>query len=85
MALDRNVGPEWSTPITLGENTIFQVQAGAVYLDLGADAPDLDDALFLVQDPERPLRDSVIVPSGVTVRWRQAGGRRAKLYYASLG
>jgi hypothetical protein len=85
MALERNVGPVWSSPaLTLTEDTIFQVHAGAVYLDIGGTAVDDDDGLLLVQDPARPLRDTVTIPAGVDVRWRRAGERTAKLYYAPL-
>lgn len=84
MALERNVGPEWSSALTLTEATLFQVHAGAVYLDIGGAAAAEDDGLLLVQDPMRPLRDSVEIPAGATVRWRRAGERGAKLYYAAL-
>jgi hypothetical protein len=85
MALARNVADTWSAPITLATDTIFQVQAGSVYLDLGGTATDLDDGLLLVQDPMRPLRDSVVVPAGTNIRWRRAGARSTKLYYGDLG
>lgn len=85
MTLVRDVGEAWSSPaVTLAEDTIFQCQAGAIYLDIGAAATDDDDALFMSQDPGRPLRDSVVIPAGIEVRWRRAGGRPAKLYYAAL-
>ena len=86
MALERNVGPDWSDALTLTADTIFQVHAGAVYLALDATtAPaDLDDGLLLVQDPMRPLRDSVTIPSGVAVRWRRAGERTTKLYHGAV-
>ena len=85
MTLARSIGPAWSTPITLAADTIFQIQAGAVYLDIGGTATDDDDGLFLVQDPMRPLRDTVVIPAGVDVSWRRASERSAKLYYAPLG
>lgn len=84
MTLVRDVSSTPSAVITLAEDTIFQCQAGAIYLDIGAAATDDDDAMFLAQDPGRPLRDSVVIPAGVDVRWWRAGGRSAKLYYAAL-
>lgn len=84
MTIVRDVPPVWSATITTTVDTLFQVQAGAIYLDIGGAATEADDGLFLVQDPVRPLRDSVVIPAGVTLRWKRAGGREAKLYYADL-
>ena len=77
----------WSDPITLTAPVMFQCQAGTVFLAIlsAGDTPASDDdGLILVQDPMRPLRDSVIVPEGKDVRWRAANDRPTKLYYAEL-
>jgi len=84
MTIARNVGPAWSAPITLTADTVFQVQAGSIYLDIGGAASADDDGLFLSQDPMRPLRDSATIPAGTVVRWRRAGERSTKLFYAAL-
>ena len=79
---------DWSSPLTLTAETIFQCQAGTVFLAIlsAGDTPASDDdGLVLVQDPMRPLRDSVVIPEGKDVRWRRVNGRPAKLYYAALG
>lgn len=85
MTIVRNVSEAWSTPtLNLTHDTLVQVHAGAIYLDLGGTATDLDDGLFLVQDPARPLRDSFVVPANVPFRFRRAGKRSTKVYYGAL-
>lgn len=85
MTLVRNVPETWSDPaITHTAATIIQVQSGAIYVDVGGAAASLDDGLLLVQDPDRPLRDTFVVPANVTFRLRRASGRSAKVYYAEL-
>ena len=76
---------DWSSPLTLTADTIFQCQAGTVFLAIGDEPDSDDDGLVLVQDPMRPLRDSVVIPPGTDVRWRRANDRPTKLYYAALG
>lgn len=75
---------DWSAPTTLAADTLFQCQAGTTMLGIGADAPDMDDGFILIQDPVRPLRDSITLPAGTVVRWRRVSPRPTKLYYTAL-
>ena len=85
MTIARNVSEAWSTPVVNStQPTLVQVHAGAIYLDIGGAATDLDDGLFLVQDPARPLRDSFVVPANMPFRFRRAGKRSTKVYYGAL-
>jgi hypothetical protein len=74
----------WSSVLTTTVDTLFQVQAGTILLAIGTPA-DLNDGLTLSIDNIQ-VRDSVIVPAGLDVQWRNpVAANRAKLWYADFG
>lgn len=70
MALIRDVKNEWSAPVTLTTDEIWQARDGSVFLTTGA-SPDSDDGICLV------MRDGVRLGAGLEVRYRKSGDTAA--------
>ena len=70
MALIRDVKTEWSDPITLAKDEIWQARSGSVYVTTTAD-PETDDGLCMV------LRDGIRLGAGLQVRYRKEGNTTA--------
>ncbi len=70
MALIRDAQTEWSAPVTLATDEIWQARHGSVFLTTTAD-PDADDGISLV------LRDGLRLGAGVSVRYRKSGSTEA--------
>lgn len=78
---------EWSSPLSLGADTLFQVHSGSVFLAYGASAPESeDDGVMLTVEHGTNGRDSIVVPSGTTVRWRRVVPKKTTvLWYGAEG
>jgi hypothetical protein len=78
---------DWSSPVTIANDTLFQVHSGSLFLAFGAAAPATgDDGLMLTVEHATNGRDSVIVPTGTNVRWRRAVPKKTTvLWYGVLG
>jgi hypothetical protein len=63
MALIRDANAQWSAPVTLDTDEVWQARSGIVFLTTSSD-PDPEDGLSLV------LRDGLRLGSGLTVRYR---------------
>lgn len=70
MSLIRDIGTDWSDPVTLTKEEIWQARCGSVFLTT-TDSPEDDDGLAMV------LRNGVQLRSGVTVRYRKHGDNEA--------
>ena len=66
MALIRDVKTEWSAPLTLAQDEIWQARSGSIFISTTAE-PESDDGLAMV------LRDGVRLGAGVSVRYRKEG------------
>ena len=63
MALIRDAKAQWSAPVTLQTEEVWQARSGVVFLTTSAE-PEPEDGLALV------LRDGLRLGAGVTVRYR---------------
>ena len=70
MALIRDAQNEWSDPVTLTKDEIWQARHGSVYLTTTAD-PEADDGITLV------MRDGLRIGAGLSVRYRKTGSTDA--------
>lgn len=66
MALIRDARNEWSDPVTLQQDEIWQARDGNIFITT-TDSPESDDGIALV------LRDGVRLGAGLSVRYRKAG------------
>lgn len=66
MALIRDARNEWSEPVTLEVEEIWQARDGNIFITTTAE-PASDDGLAMV------LRDGVRLGAGLTVRYRKSG------------
>jgi hypothetical protein len=66
MSLIRDVRQEWSDPVTLDHDEIWQARSGSIFFTTSPD-PEGDDGLAMV------LRDGVRLGAGVAVRYRKEG------------
>lgn len=66
MALIRDLTNEWSAPVTLKADEIWQARDGHVFLTTSAE-PEADDGIGMVQ------RDGLRLAAGLTVRYRKSG------------
>lgn len=66
MALIRDAKNEWSAPVTLAKDEIWQARDGNVFITT-SDSPETDDGLSLV------LRDGVRLGAGLQIRYRKTG------------
>lgn len=70
MALIRDVKNEWSAPVTLTTDEIWQARDGSVFLTTSA-SPESDDGIGLV------MRDGLRLGAGLQVRYRKSGDTAA--------
>lgn len=70
MSLIRDIGTEWSAPITLDHDEIWQARSGSIFFTTSS-APEADDGLAMV------LRDGILLRAGVSVRYRKEGAGSA--------
>jgi hypothetical protein len=77
----------WSSPLSLGADTLFQVHSGSAFIAYGPGAPASDDdGVLLTVEHGTNGRDSIVVPSGTTVRWRRAVPKKTTvLWYGAEG
>lgn len=66
MALIRNVTNEWSAPVTLQTDEIWQARDGQIFVTTSSE-PESDDGISMVQ------RDGLRIAAGLTVRYRKSG------------
>ena len=66
MALIRDVKNEWSDPVTLTTDEIWQARDGNIFMTTSAN-PESDDGLSMV------MRDGVRLGAGLQVRYRKNG------------
>ena len=66
MALIRDARIEWSAPITLEKDEIWQARSGSIFFTTTPE-PESDDGLAMV------LRDGIRLCAGVSVRYRKEG------------
>lgn len=66
MSLIRDARLEWSDPITLSKDEIWQARSGSIFFTTTPE-PEADDGLAMV------LRDGVRLGAGVSVRYRKEG------------
>lgn len=66
MAIIRDAKNEWSVPVTLSQDEIWQARDGNVFIST-SETPESDDGLSLA------LRDGIRLGAGLTVRYRKAG------------
>ncbi len=66
MSLIRDVRLEWSDPVTLGNDEIWQARSGSIFFSTTPE-PESDDGLAMV------LRDGIRLGAGVAVRYRKEG------------
>ncbi len=72
MALIRDAANEWSDPVALTTDEIWQAREGSLFLTTTTE-PDADDGIALT------LRDGIRLGAGVSVRYRKAGTTAALL------
>lgn len=77
MSLIRDAKVEWSVPVTLQSDEIWQARSGCVYLTT-SDSPDSDDGLCMV------LRDGIRIGAGLSVRYRCEAGAPALIARESV-
>lgn len=78
MALESLTDPTtWSAGLVLASDTVFQCREGSVLLTWDALA-SVGDGFLLEQG------QSIIVPSGNTVRWAAAGSPDSELFHESF-
>jgi hypothetical protein len=70
MALIRDAKSEWSPPVTLEKDEIWQARSGSIFFTTTPE-PESDDGLAMV------LRDGIRLCAGVSVRYRKEGGGEA--------
>lgn len=63
MALIRDAKAEWSAPVTIETDEVWQARSGVVFVTTSAE-PEPEDGLALV------LRDGLRLGAGLTVRYR---------------
>ena len=63
MALIRDAKAQWSAPVTLETEEVWQARSGVVFLTTSPE-PEAEDGLALV------LRDGLRLGAGLTVRYR---------------
>jgi hypothetical protein len=66
MTLIKDASLQWSDPVTVAQDEIWQVRSGSVLLTTTA-SPDPDDGLSLV------LRDGIRVAAGSQIQYRREG------------
>jgi hypothetical protein len=66
MALIRDVRQEWSDPVVLEKDEIWQARNGSIYFTTTPE-PESDDGLAMI------LRDGIRLCAGVSVRYRKDG------------
>ena len=66
MALIRDASIEWSVPVTLETEEIWQARDGNIFITTTTD-PASDDGIAMI------LRDGVRLGAGLTVRYRKSG------------
>lgn len=66
MALIRDVRTEWSAPVTLEKDEIWQARSGSVFVTTTPE-PESDDGLCMV------LRDGIRIGASLQVRYRKEG------------
>lgn len=70
MALIKNITNDWSKPVPLSANEVWQARWGSVFLTTTAE-PDPEDGFVLQQG------QGVLVTAGVQVRYRKEGAASA--------
>jgi hypothetical protein len=70
MSLIRDVSQEWSDPVTLDKDEIWQARSGSVFFSTSPE-PENDDGLAMV------LRDGIRLCAGLSVRYRKEGAGAA--------
>jgi hypothetical protein len=66
MALIKDATLDWSSPITLDQEEIWQTRSGSIFITT-TESPDPDDGLALV------LRDGIRLKAGSILRYRREG------------
>jgi hypothetical protein len=66
MSLIRDVSQQWSDPVLLDKDEIWQARSGSIYFTTTPE-PESDDGLAMV------LRDGIRLCAGVSVRYRKDG------------
>lgn len=66
MTLIRDLTTDWSEPVTLYKDEIWQARSGSVFIST-TDSPESDDGLCMV------LRDGLRLGAGAIVRYRKEG------------
>ncbi len=77
MALIRDVKNEWSDPVTLATDEIWQARDGSIFLTTST-SPETDDGICLV------MRDGVRLGAGLQVRYRKSGDTAALIVRESV-
>lgn len=77
MSLIRDAKVEWSAPVTLLNDEVWQARSGCVYLTT-SDSPDSDGGLCMA------LRDGIRIGAGCTVRYRRESGAPALIARESV-
>lgn len=70
MSLIRDVRQEWSDPVVLEKDEIWQARSGSIYFTTTPE-PEGDDGLAMV------LRDGIRLGAGISVRYRKEGAGAA--------
>lgn len=70
MSLIRDVRQEWSDPVTIDKDEIWQARSGSIFFTTTPE-PAVDDGLAMV------LRDGIRLGAGLSVRYRKEGGGAA--------
>lgn len=66
MSLIKNATTDWSDPVTLSNDEIWQSRSGNVFITTTPD-PEPEDGLSMV------LREGIRLGAGLTVRYRKSG------------
>lgn len=66
MALIRDAKNEWSAPVTLAKDEIWQARDGSIFFTTTPE-PESDDGLAMI------LRDGIRLCAGLSVRYRKEG------------
>lgn len=66
MTLIRDIRPEWSDPVTLDKDEIWQARNGSIFFTTTPE-PEADDGLAMI------LRDGIRLCAGISVRYRKEG------------
>jgi hypothetical protein len=66
MTLIKDATTQWSGPVTVDQDEIWQTRSGSIFITTTA-TPDPDDGLALV------LRDGIRLKAGTQVRYRREG------------